>query len=104
MALLRFSSFDFENEVLYIQADYSYSIIYLLNGESFKFAKTLKYFEIELTESFSRISRNILVNKNIPWQLYRDGLKYGEFSVQYSRRRKNIALKLVRNFEEEFSD
>ena len=78
------------SQVVYLQSDINYTELFFVNGKREIFAYTLKLFEAKLNESFIRIHRSYLVNKQFVEVINRQGLRLvsGDY-LPVSRRRKD---------------
>lgn len=89
-----------KDQIIRLEADNNYSIIYTKEGQKFVSAKSLKYFESSFEEmSFLRVHKSHIVNINEIKQYRKDRgslmLKDGT-EVEVSRRKKSILLNRVK--------
>jgi two-component system LytT family response regulator len=89
-----------QDQIVRLQADNNYSIIFTKNGQKYVSAKSLKYFESQFEEtSFVRVHKSHIVNiseinqykKDKGVLLLKDGME-----VEVSRRKKSVLLDRVK--------
>ena len=84
--------------IIYFNAEINYTSINSLNGSVTIYAKTLKKFELELSEQkqFVRVNKSVIVNMLFVNEINKDAIELCNGTiVKISRRRKKVFHALV---------